>query len=174
MMRVTRSQTKLGNIPVTANTLPNDEQIEEGSIMKKTTKSLDKGEGSKSRGSVKNQTGKKLAKTVAERSKKHAMKMVEDPEKKVKFDEKNREKMRKYRSNKTEAEKKELKKKDRDRKKAKSLEKKATEELAQKTQVKKSYKTAAALGKALMKISKMLPKDPEKANEVKLYIPYNE
>ena len=35
MMRVTRSQTKLGNIPVTANTLPNDDGIEEGSIMKK-------------------------------------------------------------------------------------------------------------------------------------------
>ena len=95
------------------------------------------------------------------------MKIAADPEKKVKFDEKNREKMRKYWSNKTETEKEELKKKDRDRKKAKSLEKKATEELAQKTQVKKSYKTAAALGKARMKISKMLPKDPERAKEVK-------
>ena len=103
-MRVTRSQTKLGNIPVTANTMPNDEQIEEGSIMKKTTKSLDEGEGSKSRGSLKNQNSKKLAKTVAERSKKHAMKVVADPEMKVKFDEKNRDKMKKYRFNKTDSE----------------------------------------------------------------------
>ena len=93
-MRVTRSQTKLGNIPVTANTLPNDEQIEEGSIMKKTTKSIDEGEGSKSRGSLKNQNSKKLAKTVAERSKKHAMKIAADPEKKVKFDQKIRQKIR--------------------------------------------------------------------------------
>ena len=93
--------------------------------------------------------------------------MAADPEKKVKFVQKNRDKMKKYRSKKTDAEKDALKKKDRDRKKAKSLEKKATEELAKNNQVKKSYKTAAALGKARMKISKMLPKDPEKAKEVK-------
>ena len=53
---------------------------------------LDEGEGSKSHSSVKNCTTKKLAK-IAKRSKKHAMKMAADPEKKVKFDQKIRNKI---------------------------------------------------------------------------------
>ena len=47
-MRVTRSQTKLGNVPVTANSLPNDEQIGEGSITKNTKTRQDEGERRKS------------------------------------------------------------------------------------------------------------------------------
>ena len=54
---------------------------------------LDEGEKSKSHSSVKNCTTKKLAK-IAKRSKKHAMKMAADPEKKVKFDQKIRNKKR--------------------------------------------------------------------------------
>ena len=58
---------------------------------------LDEGEGSKSHSLVKNCTTKKLAK-IAKRSKKHAMKIAAYPEKKVKFNQKIRNKIRGRRS----------------------------------------------------------------------------